>query len=176
MKLIIAARDKGGPFRDLHDLCSRVESRAFNKKLLESLVKSGACDDFGAEPRGTADADRRRAGAGEREGARSRCGAGVAARHARADGAATKKNGEAKATACPIGRCASGWGTRRSCWGFTSRAIRSMSIARRWRRSQLHTIAQLKEIGRRDRYAAVRTDHESGSARDARRARSRGRA
>jgi DNA polymerase-3 subunit alpha len=45
--LIIAAREKGGPFRDLHDLCSRVESRAFNKKLLESLVKSGACDDFG---------------------------------------------------------------------------------------------------------------------------------
>jgi DNA polymerase-3 subunit alpha len=46
--LIIAARDKGGPFTDMHDLCSRVESRAFNKKLLESLVKSGACDDFGA--------------------------------------------------------------------------------------------------------------------------------
>ncbi len=47
VKLIIEARDKGGPFSDLHDLCSRVESRAFNKKLLESLVKSGACDDFG---------------------------------------------------------------------------------------------------------------------------------
>jgi DNA polymerase-3 subunit alpha len=47
VKLIIDARDNGGPFTDLHDLCSRVESRAFNKKLLESLVKSGACDDFG---------------------------------------------------------------------------------------------------------------------------------
>jgi DNA polymerase-3 subunit alpha len=47
VQLIIAARDSGGPFTDLHDLCSRVESRAFNKKLLESLVKSGACDDFG---------------------------------------------------------------------------------------------------------------------------------
>jgi DNA polymerase-3 subunit alpha len=45
--LIIAAREKGGPFRDLHDLCSRVETRAMNKKLLESLVKAGACDDFG---------------------------------------------------------------------------------------------------------------------------------
>jgi DNA polymerase-3 subunit alpha len=45
--LILAAREKGGPFTDMHDLCSRVESRAFNKKLLESLVKSGACDDFG---------------------------------------------------------------------------------------------------------------------------------
>jgi DNA polymerase-3 subunit alpha len=47
VKLIVAARDKGGAFRDLHDLCARVESRAVNKKLLESLVKSGACDDFG---------------------------------------------------------------------------------------------------------------------------------
>jgi len=45
--LIIAAREKDGPFRDIHDLCARVESRGMNKKLLESLVKSGACDDFG---------------------------------------------------------------------------------------------------------------------------------
>jgi DNA polymerase-3 subunit alpha len=45
--LIIAAREKDGPFRDLHDLCARVESRGMNKKLLESLVKCGACDDFG---------------------------------------------------------------------------------------------------------------------------------
>ena len=47
VKLIIAAREKDGPFHDLHDLCSRVEARAMNKKLLESLVKAGACDDFG---------------------------------------------------------------------------------------------------------------------------------
>jgi len=47
VQLIIAARDKDGPFRDLHDLCARVESRGMNKKLVESLVKSGACDDFG---------------------------------------------------------------------------------------------------------------------------------
>jgi DNA polymerase III subunit alpha len=48
VQLTIAAREKEGPFRDLHDLCARVESRAVNKKLLESLVKSGACDDFGS--------------------------------------------------------------------------------------------------------------------------------
>ena len=47
VKLIIAARDASGPFQNLHDLCSRVESRAMNKKLLESLVKAGACDTFG---------------------------------------------------------------------------------------------------------------------------------
>ncbi len=45
---IIAAREKEGPFRDMHDLCQRVESRGMNKKLVESLVKAGACDDFGS--------------------------------------------------------------------------------------------------------------------------------
>jgi DNA polymerase-3 subunit alpha len=44
---IIAAREKGGPFEDIADLCARVESRGLNKKLLESLVKCGACDAFG---------------------------------------------------------------------------------------------------------------------------------
>ena len=48
VELIIAARKKDGPFRDMHDLCARVESRGMNKKLVESLVKSGACDDFGS--------------------------------------------------------------------------------------------------------------------------------
>jgi DNA polymerase-3 subunit alpha len=47
VKLIIEAREKAGPFADMYDLCARVETRAMNKKLLESLVKSGACDDFG---------------------------------------------------------------------------------------------------------------------------------
>ena len=47
VELIITARQKDGPFRDLYDLCARVESRGMNKKLVESLVKSGACDDFG---------------------------------------------------------------------------------------------------------------------------------
>src|SRR6202020_2193122 len=40
--------EKDGPFRHMPDLFSRVESRAVNKKLLESLVKCGACDDFGS--------------------------------------------------------------------------------------------------------------------------------
>jgi DNA polymerase-3 subunit alpha len=45
--LIVEARNQGGPFEDMFDLCCRIGSRAYNKKLLESLVKSGACDDFG---------------------------------------------------------------------------------------------------------------------------------
>lgn len=44
---IIAEREKGGVFADLSDFASRVHHRAFNKKSLESLIKSGALDRFG---------------------------------------------------------------------------------------------------------------------------------
>lgn len=44
---IIAARDAGGPFTSMHDLCERVDSKALNRRVLESLVKSGAMDEFG---------------------------------------------------------------------------------------------------------------------------------
>ena len=41
---LIEERARGGPFRDLHDICARVPSRALNRAGLESLVKSGALD------------------------------------------------------------------------------------------------------------------------------------
>ena len=44
---IINERDKNGPFVDLASFVTRVEHRAFNKKSLEALVKSGALDRFG---------------------------------------------------------------------------------------------------------------------------------
>lgn len=44
---IIDARDEGGPFRDLEDLCRRVDLRAVQKRTLESLVKVGALRAFG---------------------------------------------------------------------------------------------------------------------------------
>ncbi len=40
---IVTAR-KGGPFKSLHDMCMRVDSRSANKKTFESLTKSGAMD------------------------------------------------------------------------------------------------------------------------------------
>jgi DNA polymerase-3 subunit alpha len=43
---IIAARDKGGPFKDLVDFCNRVDLRLVNKRLLEGLVKAGGFDCF----------------------------------------------------------------------------------------------------------------------------------
>ncbi len=44
---IVKARNEGGKFRSLVDLCERVDTRTVNRKVLEALIKSGACDCFG---------------------------------------------------------------------------------------------------------------------------------
>lgn len=44
---IIAARDEEGAFKDLVDLCNRVDLRLVNKRVLEGLVKAGGMDCFG---------------------------------------------------------------------------------------------------------------------------------
>jgi len=44
---ILAARDSGGAFTSLADFCSRIDLRRANKKVLESLIKCGACDCLG---------------------------------------------------------------------------------------------------------------------------------
>lgn len=51
---LIAARDEGGPFTSLLDLCVRVPSRRLTKRTLESLIKAGACDCFGVSRAGMA--------------------------------------------------------------------------------------------------------------------------
>jgi DNA polymerase-3 subunit alpha len=45
---IVSEREKGGPFRSLFDFCRRVDLRRVNKRVLESLIKSGAFDSAGA--------------------------------------------------------------------------------------------------------------------------------
>ncbi|QIA26401.1 DNA polymerase III subunit alpha [Thermaerobacter sp. PB12/4term] len=47
---IVAARQKGGPFRSLDDFCRRVDLRQVNRRALESLIKAGAFDSLG-QPR-----------------------------------------------------------------------------------------------------------------------------
>ncbi len=44
---IIAARESGGEFRSLADLCARIDLRLVNKRVLESLIKVGALARFG---------------------------------------------------------------------------------------------------------------------------------
>ncbi len=41
---ILAARESGGAFRDLFEFCRRVDKRIVNRRVLESLIRSGAFD------------------------------------------------------------------------------------------------------------------------------------
>ncbi|WP_111640334.1 DNA polymerase III subunit alpha [Marinimicrobium alkaliphilum] len=45
---IIAARQAGGPFRDLFDFCARIDPRKVNKRAIEALIRSGAADNLGS--------------------------------------------------------------------------------------------------------------------------------
>lgn len=44
---IVQARAQKGPFKDWDDFISRIDTKAANRKALESLIKGGACDCFG---------------------------------------------------------------------------------------------------------------------------------
>ena len=44
---LLQARDAGDRFTTLIDLCERVDTRTVNRKVLEALVKCGACDSLG---------------------------------------------------------------------------------------------------------------------------------
>jgi DNA polymerase-3 subunit alpha len=46
---IAAARKSDGPFLDLFDFCERVETSACNRSTIETLIKAGAFDSFGAK-------------------------------------------------------------------------------------------------------------------------------
>jgi DNA polymerase-3 subunit alpha len=46
-KAILETRAERGPFRSLFDFCERIDSRFLNKRVFESLIKSGAMDSLG---------------------------------------------------------------------------------------------------------------------------------
>lgn len=48
IRTVIQERENGGDFVDLVDFCSRMDMRVVNKRVLESLIKCGAFDSFGA--------------------------------------------------------------------------------------------------------------------------------
>ncbi|EKO39485.1 MAG: DNA-directed DNA polymerase III PolC [Solidesulfovibrio magneticus str. Maddingley MBC34] len=51
---IVAAREEGGPFTSLLDFTSRVNMRKITKRVIEYLIKCGACDSFGCTRAGLA--------------------------------------------------------------------------------------------------------------------------
>ena len=46
---IVAARESGGPFKDIFDFCHRVDRRVVNRRAIEALVRAGAFDALDAE-------------------------------------------------------------------------------------------------------------------------------
>jgi len=44
VKVLVAERDQGGPFKDMFDLARRLDGRVMNKRLLEHLACAGAFD------------------------------------------------------------------------------------------------------------------------------------
>ena len=44
MESIIKARTEGGPFRTIFDFGERVDLTSVNRRIVESLIKAGACD------------------------------------------------------------------------------------------------------------------------------------
>lgn len=47
VEVILAARAKGGAFKSLDDFCRRVDLRLVNRRVMESLIRAGAFDQFG---------------------------------------------------------------------------------------------------------------------------------
>jgi DNA polymerase-3 subunit alpha len=46
---IVHARQVAGPFRDLFNFCERLDPTECNRSTIETLIKAGACDSFGAK-------------------------------------------------------------------------------------------------------------------------------
>ncbi|WP_374488726.1 DNA polymerase III subunit alpha [Zoogloea sp.] len=44
VRAILAARQAGGPFKDLFDFCKRVDKRLANRRVIEALIRAGAFD------------------------------------------------------------------------------------------------------------------------------------
>jgi DNA polymerase-3 subunit alpha len=47
VQTVLKARAEGGKFETVANMCERVDGRSINRRVLEALVKSGACDGLG---------------------------------------------------------------------------------------------------------------------------------
>jgi DNA polymerase-3 subunit alpha len=49
VEAIVAERRTGGAYGSIFDLCRRVDTKALNRRVIESLVLAGACDELGGD-------------------------------------------------------------------------------------------------------------------------------
>ena len=47
VEALLKARNEGGKFKSLAEMCERVDGRTVNRRILEAFTKTGACDCFG---------------------------------------------------------------------------------------------------------------------------------
>ncbi|MBU6202007.1 MAG: DNA polymerase III subunit alpha [Acidobacteria bacterium] len=52
VSMVLAERDRGGPFESFHDFCERVPEQALNKRAIESMISAGAFDGLGHPRKG----------------------------------------------------------------------------------------------------------------------------
>jgi len=50
--LVVAERERGGPYTDFYDFCERVDLNVLNKRTIESLIKAGGFDSLGHPRKG----------------------------------------------------------------------------------------------------------------------------
>ena len=130
VRAIVTAREDGGPFTSVWDMCERVDAQVLNKRVLESLIKCGGLDSTGASRRG--DAGGVRDGArGRPEGAGGRAARpGIDLRPRRAGrGGRSSRAGTTRSCSRPSSTAASCSRSRRRRSACTSRAIRSPRCA-----------------------------------------------
>ena len=130
---IVRLRQETGAFASLTDFCARVDLRLLNRRVLESLIKAGACDGFGGTRAGLLGSLDQAMEAGQRrqrdreEGQTSLFdalgGASSAAGRRRGARAARRK------PPSPNGRRSSFSPTKRTCSASTSPVTRSSAIA-----------------------------------------------
>ena len=125
---IVAAREAGGDFRSLADLCARVDLRLVNKRVLESLVKVGALSAFGHPAQLLLALDDAIA-YGQAEQRDRISGQASLFDDLGADEVAPRATAAARHRGA---RRASGCAGRRSCSGCTSPTTRWASSRRRW--------------------------------------------
>ncbi len=125
---IVAARQRGGPFKSLFDFCERLDTGTVNRTALESLVKAGAMDGFRARRRSCLPGSIARCRPGRRlppTAVAARGGSSTAMRKTR-----SRRPPRASRTS-PSGRKENGWPRKRRCSDSTSPAIRWRSARRR---------------------------------------------
>ena len=129
------ARKEIGEFKSFYQFCEKVDLRLLNKRVMESLIKSGAMDALGRRAQLMAVA-RQRHGACAEDAARRGVGAAWTVRRLRRG--QPERDERARCRICPTGMSTRGWPTRKRFSASSSPGIRWRSTRRSW--SDFHAL------------------------------------